>query len=293
MKKKNKSPSYDVCLWLVLGVFCMQLVISFFLKKYWYDLFGNKPGSYTYILMTQLFSIVIPCLLVWLFNGNSFKRTFNVRSLKFIQIVNCVFLGICLQPVAILANIPLQNVVQSEGSIVAPPENFVQILTMVLFICVIPALCEEFFMRGMVLGAVKKRGFAFSVIVTTVLFVILHADVSSAVGYAVLGFASAFAVLNTNSVFAGFFVHLAFNTCGVVLDYFLNAFYSGGFLGSLDFFVVTGIVGLVFSAFFLLALNNTKIKKYKSENFIYNIFEAFVNVTFAGITILYILVTVL
>ncbi len=294
MSNKGKTLSYNVCLWLVLVVFCMQFIVSFCLKNYWYQWFGNKPDSYTYILMTQLFSIVIPCLLVGIFCGKSFRRTFNVKKLKLSETVKCILLGICLQPVAIFANIPLQNLGASQGGIVSPPENFVQILTMILFICIIPSLCEEFFIRGMVMETVKKKGFAFSVLVTTVMFVILHADVSSAVGYAVLGFASAVAVLNTNSVFAGFFVHLAFNVCGVFLDYFLNIRYvPNGFVGSFDFFMATGIVGLVFSIVFLFMLNNKKIKKHKSEDILYNVWEAFVNIPFAAIITLYILYAVM
>lgn len=294
MSSKRKTPSYDICLWLVLVVFCMQFVVSFCLKEYWHQWFGSKPDSYTYILMTQLFSIVIPCLAVGMFSGQSFKRTFNLRKIKFTEAVKCILLGICLQPVAIFANIPLQSLGLSEGSIVSPPENIVQILIMVAFVCIVPALCEEFFMRGMVMATVKRKGFAFSVLVTTVMFVILHADVSSAVGYAVLGFAAAFAVLNTNSVFAGFFVHFAFNACGVMLDYFLNICYiPNSFVGSFDFFMATGIVGLIFSVAFLYMLNNKKIKKYKSEDFLYNVWDAFINIPFAAIITMYILFAVM
>ncbi len=294
MKKRNKPLPYRVGLWLVFAVFCMQFVISYFLKEYWHGLFGSEPGSYTYILMTQLFSIAIPCIGVWLFAGRSFKRTFNVRKLRLTDVFEYTFLGICLQPVAILANMPLQNLIQRDGSIVAPPENIVQILVMILFVCVVPAFCEEFFMRGMILETVKRKGFVFSIIVTTVMFVILHGDVSSVVGYAILGFVAAFVALNANSVFAGVVVHMAFNVCGVMLDYFLNLFYTfDGFVGSIAFFVTTGVVGLILSVILIIVANNKETKKYKSEELFCNLRDAFVNIPFVGIVLLYILYAVI
>ena len=290
MSRNNKKLTYAVCSWLLLVVFCMQFVVSFCVKNYW----KGTPTQYDYILLTQVFSIVLPSLIVCLLYGKGIKKTFRIKKIKTSKALGCIGMGLCIQPVAILVNIPLQNVVSGRGGVVASPENIVQVMIMTVIVCLVPAFCEELLLRGMLLGSVKKKGYAFSIIVTTVMFVILHGDAGTVAGHAVLGIATAFAVLNTNSVLAGFFVHFSFNFCGLIIDYILNRLYvPGGFLGSFDFFLITGLVGVAFSTVLFKCVHSKKVKKYRSEDLFYNLWEAFATVPFAAMVIIYVLYAVM
>ena len=283
----NKIIPYYLCARLMLVVFCMQFAVSLFVKKYG-DVFGiGLPLDYIYILLTQVVAVAIPCFLLCAIKGAGFNRTFRIRPVKISDAKKCFALGFFLQPVAIVANIPLQSLMKSNNFVVLPPQNSSDVLLMTLFLCIIPSVVEELMLRGMVLTALRKKGYWFSILVSTVLFVLLHGDVYSVMGHIILGFATAFVVLNTNSVISGILVHFSFNFCGVLIDYFTNNFYvPDGFIGSLNFFVILAVVGIVVSVFLMLGINN-KCKKYPSDDFGYNLCKAFLNIPICIVAILY------
>lgn len=294
MKRNNKIVSYSLCSWLLLLVFCMQFVVSLCAKNLWAVLSTRSLSRYDYILLTQIFAVALPCLLMCLYNRSGFRKTFSIKALNFYKLWNCIGLGICLQPAAILLNIPLQKFMDGGGAIVAAPSSMNDVVTMILFICLVPAVCEEFLLRGMVLTSVKRKGYAFSIIVTTLMFVLLHGDASSALGHAVLGAAATFAVLNTNSVFAGVLVHFSFNFSGIMIDYITNKFYvQGGYVGSFEFFVLLGIAGIVLSCLFFRGVHSKKVKKYHSDDLLYNLWKAFFNIPVIIFLAMYILRIVL
>lgn len=293
MRRNSKTVPYSVCKWLLPVVFCMQFVVSFCMKKF-ADIWGRTPGDYEYILLTQIFSIIIPCVLACIYSGTSFKKAAGIRLLKMNKAFYCALLGFCLQPVAILAGIPVQNIIGTGDGVISPPNSLGQLILSTLVVCIVPAFCEELFVRGILLNPIRSRGYAFSIFVTTVMFVILHGNIYSVAGYAILGIGAAFAVLNTNSVYAGVLVHLFFNFCGVVLDYTVNKFYTqGGFLGSYNFYVVLGIVGIVMSLVFAVRVYSSKIRKYQTVNVLMNLTEVFVNIPTALLMVMYVLYMVM
>ena len=286
----NKIIPYYLCSRLMFVVFCMQFAVSLVVKKYG-DVFEiGLPLDYIYILLTQIVAVAIPCFLLCAIKKAGFKSTFRVRTFKMTDAKKCFALGFFLQPVAIIANIPLQILATNSNSVVAPPQNISDILLMTLFLCVIPSIFEELLLRGMVLTSLRKKGYAFSILVSTVLFVLLHGDIYTIMGHIILGVATAFAVLNTNSVLSGMLVHFSFNFCGVVIDYFTNNFYLlGDFVGTLGFFIALAVVGAVFSVFLMYRLNNKQCKKYPSDDFGYNLCKAFLNIPICIVVILYVM----
>ncbi len=286
----NKIIPYFLCTRLLLIVFILQFVVSLFVKNYG-DIFGNNLSvNYIYILLTQVVAVAIPCFLLCVGKRAGVKRTFRIKSVKMPAILRCALLGICLQPVAILSNVPLQRLAQNSNAIVEPPGNTSDIMLMTLFICIIPAIFEELLIRGMVLTSVRRKGYLYSIIVTTVLFALMHGDIYSVAGHMILGAATAFAVLNTNSVLAGIVVHFFFNFCGVLIDFISNKFYMwGGFVGTFGFFVFLSMAGAVFSLILLYRIHNSKVKKYPSDDMFYNLCKAFFNIPVVIIVILYVL----
>ncbi len=286
----NKIIPYFLCTRLLLLVFLLQFVVSLFVKKYG-DVFGGSLSvDYTYILLTQIVAVAIPCFLLCIGKKAGIKRTLRIKSIKSSTAIRCIVLGFCLQPVAILANVPLQRLAHNSSAVVSPPKSLSDVMVMVLFICIIPAVFEELLLRGMVLTSVRRKGYAFSIIVTTALFVLMHGDMYSALGHIILGAAAAFAVLNSGSVLAGILVHFSFNFCGVLIDYITSVFYMwGGFVGGFGFFVALAIGGTIASVIGLYRLNNPRIKKYPSEDIFYNLCRAFLNIPVILIIIIYVL----
>lgn len=289
MKRNNKIVPQSMCNWLLLMVFIMQFVVSYCARGVW-SVFSSKPlDQYNYILVVEVFAVGIPAVLLCLFNGSGLIKTFGIKSISFRKVWNCVGLGICLQPVAIIVNSLWQKFVNVSGTASSVPSGMKEMLIVFAFTCIVPALSEEFLLRGMYLSAVKKNGYTFSIIVTTVMFVLLHADLSTVAAHVILGVAAAFAVLNTNSVFSGILVHLSFNFSGMMVDYIAGTYYKqGGFIGTSDFYLAIGVAGLILSILFFRGVYSKKMKKTASADIFKNLFFAFFNIPVLAIIAIYI-----
>lgn len=280
MKKKSGIISYRSCSFLVAAVFYLQFIISFSAKRLWSVLDAGTPHDFVYIIIAQIFAVGLPCLMMGLIEKADFKREFSFKKIKLKQILFCVLMGVSLQPVAMMANIPLQRlVVMLKGELpplaAAAPQNGWQFVTSLVVICVVPAVFEELLVRGMLLNSVKKYGILKALVVTTVVFALLHNDVSSFVGLVVLGLAGGFAVLMTGSVFAGILVHLAFNATGVLLDFFMNVYSQINSAGFVSLFASMGIVAGIFAVY---GIYNKKEVQFMCNNAVERNWVSFFNV---------------
>ena len=291
MSRNNRIVPQSMCNWLLLLVFVMQFVVSLGAKSVW-EIFSNKPLEwYNYILVVEIFAVGVPTVLLCFFNGSGFAKTFAFKSVSFSKAWKCVGLGLCLQPIAVVGNLIWQKVVGVTpslyyGTIPSDTEGFIIIF---IFTCLVPAISEEFLLRGMYLTAVKRKGYVFSIVTSTVLFVLLHSDLSSVVAHSILGAFAAIVVLNTNSVFAGVMVHLSFNLGGILLDITADKFFPiGSFAGGLGFYLVLAGVCFVLSRLLLRCICSKKTRKTTSKEFVPELFKAFFNLPVLIIILIYI-----
>ncbi len=291
MGRSNKTVPQSMCNWLLLLVFVMQFVVSLCAKSVW-GIFSTKPlDRYNYILVVEVLAVGVPAVLLCLFNESSFAKTFAVKWMAFSKVWKCVCLGLCLQPIAVAGNLIWQKVIGitpslSYGATVWDVKSFIIVF---VFTCVVPAISEEFLLRGMYLTAVKRKGYVFSVITSTVMFVLLHSDPSSVVAHSILGALAAIVVLNTNSVFAGVLVHLSFNLGGMLMDVAADKFFSaGGFMGSFEFYFLLAGICLILSWLLLKGICSKKTKKTASKEFVPELFKAFFNLPVLIIILIYV-----
>lgn len=83
---------------------------------------------------------------------------------------------------------------------------------------IVAPLTEEFAMRGVVLGALRKYGDGFAIIVSALLFGLMHGNFMQIPFAFVVGLALGFAVVKTGSVWTGVIIHFINNASAVILD---------------------------------------------------------------------------
>lgn len=76
---------------------------------------------------------------------------------------------------------------------------------------ILPALIEEFALRGIALGALKKFGNTFAIILTAVLFGLMHGNIEQIPFAFVLGLYLGFAVIRTGTMWTAVVIHLINN----------------------------------------------------------------------------------
>lgn len=278
--KKKPKIKYNLCSWLVAIVFCMQFVVSFLTKRLWGVLGLGAPHDVIYIVFTQLFAVALPCVVVVAVKKADYKSAFSLRPLGCAKGSCCFLLGMALQPIAMLSNLPLRKTVmlfggEAQTAVSKPPQSVWEIFLLLGVVCVVPALFEEFLLRGLLLGSVKKYGMSVAITVTSLMFVFLHQDFSSSVGLLFLGVALAYSVLMTGSVWAGIVTHFSFNATGVVIDYFVNKYYQ---LNNIGFFALLSVLCLVVVTVLIFKLYNKKAAEFMAENIIFKPMISFLNI---------------
>lgn len=86
----------------------------------------------------------------------------------------------------------------------------------------LPALVEEFALRGVVLGSLRRFGDNFAIIVSAALFGIMHGTVSQIPFAFFLGIYLGFTVVKSGSVWTAVAIHFINNACAFLIDLFAS-----------------------------------------------------------------------
>lgn len=124
-------------------------------------------------------------------------------------------------------------------------------------IAVVPALVEEFAIRGAVLQPLRRYGDKFAIIASAIIFAVLHGNLIQAPFALIAGVALGYAVCITNSIWTGVLIHFCNNLYSVIIEFLIAdiadeqllnriyiivmlALYAVSILGSVIFVIVKG-----------------------------------------------------
>ena len=136
-------------------------------------------------------------------------------------IVAMALLGVFLvNDVTLIWSIPFQklgfNV--NVGGVDVPMDRMGLMLS-VLYMAVLPGVCEEFLFRGMLLSAFEGEGTRRAMVLSSLLFVLLHGSLVGLPGEFILGMVIASLVIYTDSIYAGLVYHTAYNATLLLLQF--------------------------------------------------------------------------
>ncbi len=127
------------------------------------------------------------------------------------------------------------------------PSGVFQIGLAVLASAVTPALIEEFAMRGVVGGVLKPFGEGFAIMVSSVIFALMHCNFVQIPFAFIVGLALGFALIKTKSLWAPILIHFLNNAISVVLE----ALLAGNEFVTLKTVVFTLYFAVCFGLFFI------------------------------------------
>lgn len=99
------------------------------------------------------------------------------------------------------------------------PANSLELTLSVITAAVVAPVCEELLFRGVILPAWEPRSTKRAVMVTAVLFAILHGSLLGLPGQLFGGILLGLLVVWTGSIYAGLTFHSVYNAAGVILNY--------------------------------------------------------------------------
>ncbi|MCC8022304.1 MAG: CPBP family intramembrane metalloprotease [Clostridiales bacterium] len=242
----------------VLIFLAMDFVVVFFLQGTGTLELYQEDATYQFAI-SILFSLVctaLPFVLVGFWMKRAPDTNYTIPDEKVVPSTTLwyVLLGTGLCMIAnIVANI-IATILSgmgfdvSSGSSMTPTNWFTSIL-LVAAIAVVPAICEEFTMRGIMMQSMLRHGKVFAIVASSIVFGLLHRSAVQAPFAFMVGLVLAFICVQTGSLLPGILIHFLNNAMSAaysIINLYLNeALADAVYMALFLFWIAAGIVGLL------------------------------------------------
>lgn len=164
---------------------------------------------------------VIPMLIYLIFFNKSFKLL-RFKKIKFLDIMLCILLYLCIMPILSLLNLvsQLYSTAMITDTIFGLSKE-VPFIIGLLLVAVMPAVCEEAVNRGMYYNTYRKTSTLGAVVVSGLIFGLIHGNLNQFTYAFVLGMFFAMIVEATDSIWSSISIHFCVNAVSVVTIYLM------------------------------------------------------------------------
>jgi len=215
IQKQKKWPS-------ILGVNIVYLIVLVLLVVV-PSIIGKQvstaEGSLQYYMKLFVLELVLvggPPLIYMLIFKMNIKEVIRFNKIKPGEAFFVMGMAILGYGVMIIVNLIwywiISHLGTPAGQELPPVTNARQLLMAVFTIGLVPAVVEEFLFRGVILRGYERFGAIAAIVMTGVLFGVLHIQLMSIPSIILLGIVISYVVYRTNSIFAGIIYHFVHNT---------------------------------------------------------------------------------
>ena len=144
----------------------------------------------------------------------------------------------------------LQNIGVKIATIGIPFETVGHLILCIVILGIVPAVCEEFMFRGVVLNGLRERGMWFAVLYSAMCFSLMHCSLQQLPYTFVLGFVVGIVVFCTRSIWLGMIIHALNNITVLVVGFITkdSATAPGFSSGDIIYAVVSMLLGIALIA---------------------------------------------
>ncbi len=178
----------------------------------------TKLPQIAYLVLPQLLLLIVPTLVYFIITKKPLKETLRLNAIGIRTIVIVIAIGFLSQPIAMFLSFITQFIFPNRISQVVASLNEIPLIIRVGVIALVPAICEEITMRGVVLAGYNNISIKKSAVMTGVFFGMLHLDGNQLLYAFVLGIVFAYLVRITNSIYSSMICHFVINASQVVLQ---------------------------------------------------------------------------
>lgn len=221
MESKKVNWLYLSIILIYIGTIILINVVYVATRGLWdMGIAANSILSELLILGPALFFLVI-CRQPW-------NDWLNFRKIKLSSFFMCLLYTFLLMPLTTLLNAISMLFVENEISASSGEILGMPFWMMLFLMAVYGPFCEEFVFRGIIYRGYKKTGPVFwSIILSAVLFGLMHMNFNQAPYAFAIGIMFALLVEATGSLWSSVFAHMLFNGWSVCLMYLLDLFIPG------------------------------------------------------------------
>jgi len=221
-------PSPNAALILVLFAFSGMQAVSLLWRLLFPFARDSVSGRYAEILTQQCLLLALPAVL---YLRRTRPRVIALR-MRALPMGACVCLLLAAAASMLAANaltvfwallldvlgLPLVS------SSVPAPGNAGELWLSLLVIGITPALCEELLFRGLVLPSLERMGTRPALLLSGLLFALMHGQITALPAHLLLGFTLGYLLIGYGSLWAPMLFHAAFNGITMLFAYALRGF---------------------------------------------------------------------
>lgn len=131
------------------------------------------------------------------------------------------------------------------------PGNTPALIWYILSVSIFAPIMEEFIFRGLILNNLRKFGNFFAVVVSSLMFGVLHGNLSQTPFAFAVGLILGFAVIETGSIFTGIIIHCAINSVATIISGI--EYYSGTSAANTVYLIYLSVI-VILSIYFVFML---------------------------------------
>ena len=176
-------------------------------------------------LIIQIGMILAPCLIMATMLTRSLRISLRIHRPRLSDLAFCVMLAICLHPTYVL----LASWVQKEYAIGADTKTLLQqfdaligsapLWSVIFFLAVVPAICEELAFRGFIFGGLLRRnGVVRAIVVSSLFFGMSHGVLQQTITASLMGLVIGVIAWRSGGVFCGIAFHVTHNSLSMWLS---------------------------------------------------------------------------
>lgn len=240
--------------WLYLAIVLLDFAVIAFLNVVYYYSGGRMQINIVLNLLMSQLMVVVPALICALCSRNGLNEMAGYHRIKISSVFMVLLYTFLCMPLMTAINaismLFVDNAVNSvSGEILQMPFP-----VMLFLMGIFGPFCEEFVFRGMIFGGYKKSGSVFrAIILSSVLFGLMHMNFNQAAYAFAIGIMFALLVEATGSLWASSIAHMVVNTQQVCLMYAVEMLSPGTYTGGVVDEVVTQDMLLMAIGPYLLA----------------------------------------
>lgn len=233
---------------------------------------NSASFNYLYSLLYSVFVVGVPFFVIGaIAHKKGYLDTIPLgkpRYFNFLPVIVVGAFGICLLGNIITAYLDSFIEVVSGFEVAMPetpdPEkNVLDIFLYFLSTAVVPALIEELIMRGIIMQPLRRYGDWFAILVSSMIFGLMHCNLLQIPFAFIAGVAIGYAVITTESLWTGVLIHFLNNAYSVALSLVVTfcGEYSAAVYICNGLFYVLIAVGVGCAFLYVKKINRTAMKK--------------------------------
>ncbi len=173
------------------------------------------------LILPEMLMLIPAFLYVTLLKPDSLKGL-SFGKISFSNIIRIIVMTLGLIPFISIVNSISTIFVDNKVTKVVNILNVNPLWLNLILLALVPAVCEEYIFRGLIFNGYKKRNPFGAILMSSLLFGLLHMNVNQFIYAVIMGFVFCMLVHATGTIISSIIAHFIFNGFNVTVSYFAD-----------------------------------------------------------------------